>query len=438
MSYKTYENYKDSGIEWIGKIPSGWDLVRNKNLFIKSKVIVGQQWENFPVLSLTKKGVIFKDIELNEGKMPSDFSIYQIVNPGNLLLCLFDIDVTPRCVGFIKDKGIVSAAYSEIKAVTKLFMKYYFYWYLNLDFDKTLLHLSKNLRNSLSNEDFMALPIVKPPIDEQVKIARYLDKKTLQIDENIAKNKELISLLEEKKAALINQVVTKGLDPNVPMKDSGIEWIGEIPEHWEVSKLNRYANVTKLAGFEFTKYIRYIPNGEVIALRALNIKNNKLNLDNIVRISKEVSDNLPRSKLYKGDIIFTYVGAKTGAVALIDKDDTYHLAPNIAKITNYSKDSMNTDFLLYLLSSHHEQEEIWLKISKSGQEAISMEKIRTLSILIPPLEEQKDIVVYLEKHINNLNKIISKCQKNIRLLEEYKSSLIYHVVTGKIDVRDEV
>lgn len=106
-----------------------------------------------------------------------------------------------------------------------------------LDIDKQLLHLSKNLRNSLSTEDFMALSVVKPPLDEQIQIANYLNKKTAKIDETIAKNKELIDLLEEKRIALINHVVTKGLDPDVPMKDSGIEWIGNIPEHWETIKL---------------------------------------------------------------------------------------------------------------------------------------------------------------------------------------------------------
>ena len=203
---------KDSGIEWISEIPDHWKLVRNKNLFVKSKVIVGQQWEKFPVLSLTKKGVIIKDIELNEGKMPSDFSIYQIVNPGNLLLCLFDIDVTPRCVGFIKNKGIVSAAYSEIKPIDKIFMKYYFYWYLMLDLDKRLLHLSKNLRNSLSTDDFMSLPIVKPPLDEQIKIAEFLDNETLKIDEIIDKIQSNIEFLEEYKNSLIHHVVTGKID----------------------------------------------------------------------------------------------------------------------------------------------------------------------------------------------------------------------------------
>ena len=238
-----YDEYYDSKVEYIGFIPKTWDLVHNKHLFKKTKVIVGPNWDKYHVLSLTKQGVIIKDIEDNQGKMPSDFSIYQIVNPGNLLMCLFDIDVTPRCVGYIENKGIVSAAYTELSPITKIDMKYYYWWYLMLDIDKQLLHLSKNLRNSLSTEDFMALSVVKPPLEEQKQIANYLDKKTAKIDTTIAKNKELIQLLEEKRVALINQVVTKGLNPDVAMKDSGIEWIGEIPEHWDVEKIKNISQV---------------------------------------------------------------------------------------------------------------------------------------------------------------------------------------------------
>lgn len=233
-----YNNeFKDSKVEYIGKIPKSWKIIRNKHIFNKTKVIAGPNWDKYNILSLTKNGVIIKDIERDEGKMPSDFSIYQIVNPGNLLMCLFDIDVTPRCVGYIENNGIVSAAYTELSPIADINMKYYYWWYLMLDIDKQLLHLSKNLRNSLSTEDFMALSVVKPPLDEQIQIANYLNKKTAKIDETIAKNKELIDLLEEKRIALINHVVTKGLDPDVPMKDSGIEWIGNIPEHWETIKL---------------------------------------------------------------------------------------------------------------------------------------------------------------------------------------------------------
>lgn len=203
---------KDSNVEWIGKIPKHWELIKNKHIFKKSKVIVGPNWDKYDVLSLTKNGVIIKDIERNEGKMPSDFSIYQIVNPGNLLMCLFDIDVTPRCVGYIENKGIVSAAYTELSAIDNINIKYYYWWYLMLDIDKRLLHLSKNLRNSLSTEDFMALTVVKPPLEEQKQIDEFLTNEISKINDAITKIEDNINLLEEYKTSLIHNVVTGKID----------------------------------------------------------------------------------------------------------------------------------------------------------------------------------------------------------------------------------
>lgn len=203
---------KDSNVEWIGKIPKHWDLIKNKHIFKKSKVIVGPNWNKYNVLSLTKNGVIIKDIERNEGKMPSDFSIYQIVNPGNLLMCLFDIDVTPRCVGYIEKKGIVSSAYTELSAIDNINMKYYYWWYLMLDIDKRLLHLSKNLRNSLSTDDFMALTVVKPPLEEQKQIDEFLTNEISKINNTISKIEDNINLLDEYKTSLIHHVVTGKID----------------------------------------------------------------------------------------------------------------------------------------------------------------------------------------------------------------------------------
>ena len=442
MSYKTYDEYKESKMSWIDKIPSTWDTIKAKHCFnlsggyaFKSDDFTEEGIPLVRIGDITNGTIDFnncKRLPLEYATMMKEF----LVESGDILIAL-----TGATIGKIgqvpktNEKILLNQRVGKLSSDSSNYYKYI----LSSDLIKKQINLiaDGSAQENISNEDIGNFEIFDIDNGLKQQIANYLDKKTAKIDATIAKNEELIELLEEKRVALINQVVTKGLNPDVPMKDSGVEWIGEIPEHWDVVPLNRYVNVTKLAGFEFTEHIEYIPDGEIIALRALNIKNNKLNLNNIMKISKEVSNKLPRSKLFKGDLIFTYVGAKTGAVALIDKNNTYHLAPNIAKITNISKDKLNTQFLLYNIASHHEQEEIWFKIAKSGQEAISMEKIRTLTLLIPPIEEQRIIIDHLNEKISKIDEAVLKITKNIHFLEEYKTSLIHHVVTGKIDVRGE-
>src|SRR5699024_1276974 len=212
---------KDSGVEWIGEIPEHWELVRNKYLFKREKNIVGDQSSSYNVLSLTMRGVIHRDIESNEGKMPASFDSYQVVEPNNLLMCLFDIDVTPRTVGLVNSFGIVSPAYSNFKVIKEnVDVSFYYYWYLMLDFDKKLLHLSKNLRNSIGTADFGALECPLPGFLEQQEIVKYLNEKETLIIESIAMIKEQIKVIKEYRQALIYEAVTGKIDVQVMLKET--------------------------------------------------------------------------------------------------------------------------------------------------------------------------------------------------------------------------
>lgn len=431
--FKTCTELKDSEVEYIGSIPESWKIIRNKHIFKKNKVIVGSEWDKYNVLSLTKKGVIIKDIELNEGKMPSNFSIYQIVHPDNLLMCLFDIDVTPRCVGYIENKGIVSAAYTELSAKDKIHMKYYYWWYLMLDIDKQLLHLSKNLRNSLSIEDFMALHVIKPPLAEQKQIANYLNKQTAKIDNIISKNKELIQLLEEKRVSLINQVVTKGLNLNVSLKDSGIEWIGKIPKHWEVKRLKYNCSVNP-------SNKKSIPNE--------GLKINFLPMENVSEDGWFDLESLaPYSSISKGytyfengDVLVAKITPcfENGKSTLV-KDLKYGFGFGSTEFHVIRfKEQILPEFVYYIIKSY-----AFRTIGQAfmhgtaGQKRVGTNFIEDYMMVTPPIGEQEEIIEYLNNKTDKLTKAISKIQENINLLEEYKTSLIHHVVTGKIDVRGE-
>ena len=199
---------KDSGIEWVGQMPLAWDAVPNKYLMYKVKNVC-PVYNGEDILSLTTNGVIIRDLN-GGGKMPTSFDGYQKVTPGNLLMCLFDIDATPRCIGLVKNFGLTSPAYSQFVMRTGVYAPYYYYYYLMVDYTKELLHMAKNLRHSLTEDQLGAIKAPNPPYEEQVQIAEFLDKKCVEISRVIEdKNKQLATLDEYKKSLIFEYVTGK-------------------------------------------------------------------------------------------------------------------------------------------------------------------------------------------------------------------------------------
>ena len=197
---------KDSGIDWVGNMPKHWKKMPNKYLMYKEKTIC-PLYNGESILSLTMKGVVVRDLDAG-GKMPTSFDGYQQIEAGNLLMCLFDIDVTPRCIGLICNNGVTSPAYSQFIMKEDAYAPFYSYYYLMVDFTKELLHMAKNLRHSLNEEQFGAILAPVPPIEEQRQIAEFLDKKCKEIEEIIADKQSQIETLESYKKSLIYEYVT--------------------------------------------------------------------------------------------------------------------------------------------------------------------------------------------------------------------------------------
>ena len=198
---------KDSGVDWIGQIPEGGEVKKHKYIMSKTKTSCSH-YSGQKILSLTRQGVISRDVESGKGKMPASFDGYQFLTRGDLLLCLFDIDVTPRCVGVVESDGLTSPAYSRFKVSEDSSVYYYYYLFLSMDDDKVLLHLAKNLRNSLTEDDFGDIETIVPSYEEQVIIANYLNKKTLLIDKLIKLKKEQIENINKQRQTLIYDYVT--------------------------------------------------------------------------------------------------------------------------------------------------------------------------------------------------------------------------------------
>ena len=249
-----YSEYKDSGVEWLGEIPSHWRLLPGKSLFYENKRKNDGQKHN--ILSLSYGNIVIKQ-NVNEGLVPENYTNYQLIEHGNIVVRCTDLqnDKISLRTAISEYKGIITSAYLALIPNGNIVPKYLHYLLRNWDNTKELYRYGSGLRQSLSWLDFKNLQIPIPSLSEQQTIATYLDSQTSKIDEAIAQQQKMIDLLNERKQIIINNAVTKGLDPNVPMKDSGVDWIGMIPEYWEILKLK---HISKRKGNWNGSIARYI------------------------------------------------------------------------------------------------------------------------------------------------------------------------------------
>ena len=413
---------KDSGLKWIGKIPSSWNVMPNKYLMKKKKVIC-PVYKGEDILSLTMKGVIVRDLDAG-GKMPTSFDGYQRLEPGNLLMCLFDIDVTPRCIGLIKQVGLSSPAYSQFELNDMGNAEYYCYYYTMLDNDKTLLHLAKNLRHSLTEDQLGAISVIVPPVQEQKKIADFLDAKCSEIDALSADIQTQIDILEQYKRSVITEAVTRGLNPDVEMKDSGTPWCPLIPIHW------KYANPKAL----FTQRLdrAYPGDKQLTASQEYGViyqdEYMELTGTKIVTVMKDFSilkhvepnDFVISMRSFQGGLEYSErrVSISSAYVMLIPNNE-YVYPPFYRWFFKSSK------YINAIQSTSN--------LVRDGQ-AMRYANFAQVPLFIIPLDEQKQISEYLDEKVRKIDEILKSKNNQLEILAEYKKSLIYEYVTGKKEV----
>jgi len=428
MKYQAYADYKDSGVEWLGKIPSHWQYIRLKHV----ADLEGKKIEQ----DSTLKYVGMENIASGNGK----YIAKDDTNPEGLSTSFLKGDVLfgklrPYLAkSWLADfSGICSSEFLVLrnKQVCPQFLNYYT---LTDEFINQVDSSTYGSKMPRASWDFISLMDVPVPLDnESENIANFLGHETAKIDTLIEKQQQLIKLLKEKRQAVISHAVTKGLNANAPMRDSGVEWLGEVPEHWEIPKIGHCAFVTKLTGFEYTTLWRTSEDGEIIALRGFNVKDGKLDLYKAERISVDLSKKLARSKLSKGDIVFPCTGT-IGNAALIENDDKFHINQNIAKISFEGK--VSPKFAVYWLTSSFVRTLIDRNNMSGMQPVVLIGDIRKLPIPGMSLEEQDLITGYLDIQISKFNKIIGSGEQAIELMQERRTALISAAVTGKIDVRN--
>ena len=407
---------KESGIEWVGSIPDTWDVIPNKYIMHKEKNLC-EKWTGEDVMSLTMNGVIVRDLQNPTGKMPATFDGYQYIEDGDLLMCLFDIDVTPRCIGKVTHNGVTSPAYSNFKTHDNASRDYYYYYYLMVDNTKELLHLAKNLRHSFTEEQLGSLKVPMPPLTEQQVIADYLNEKCSKIDDIIAEANASVEEYKELKQAVIDNVTMTGIHDS-EMKYTDYVWFPEMPKSWNLV----------LASLLFREDVRPIDANDVsLSLSQVDglIPTDDMSERSLKSATHDnwkhvIPDDLVLNR-FKGHLGVFFASKYTGMVSF--HYGVYHAI----------RDDVYAKYYEYLFHSTTYKNIFALKSNgiTVGLQNLSNGNFYSVKILHPTLDEQIEIVKYLDKRTAEIDSLIAEKESLIKDLESYKKSLIYEVVTGK-------
>ncbi len=437
---KRYDSYKDSGIEWIGEIPSHWDCKRLKQL-VESPLKYGaneaaesddpSQPRYIRITDFGQNGVLREDTFKS---LPENLAREYLLEEGDILLARSGATVGKTFL-FQNYKGkacfagyLIRCRFSKNR-VDSRFINYYTFsnFYENW---KQSIFQQATIQN-IGADKYNQLLITTPPHSEQTLIANYLDQKTAQIDDLIAKKERLIQLLEEERTAIINQAVTKGLDPTVPMKDSGIEWLGEIPAHWEVMRLRNIVDTVKTGSTPPSDEIQFFEPQEINWYGPGDFEN--LILGEAKRKISHLAIEENKCRLFPSNsILLIGIGATVGKVGLITEPSSSNQQINAIILKKF----YNPSFYLFFLASI--KEIIIMEASSATLPIFNQTQTKNIIISVPPIEEQNQIVGFIQNQTERIQTISAKTQQEIELLKEYKTALISEVVTGKVDVRKYV
>jgi type I restriction enzyme S subunit len=435
--YQKYAEYKDSGIEWLGEIPSHWKVV-------PCRAVVEHQTEkntnstSSNYLSLMANiGVIrYEDKGDIGNKKPEDLSKCKVVKKGQLVINSMNYSI--GSFGMSQYDGICSPVYIVLQPISgvysqrfalRIFENSFFQKYLSTFGNGILEH-----RAAINWEDIKGKYVPLPSLEEQNHILNFLDHETSKIDSLIAKQEKLIELLKEKRQAVISHAVTKGLNPNVPMKDSGVEWLGQVPEHWQTSCTKYLLEIPITDGPHETP--QFVDEG-IPFISAEAIHKGKINFDKKRGyIKPELNDIY--SKKYSPkleDIYMVKSGATTGKVAMVETEEKFNIWSPLA-VFRCNKIKILPKFLLAVFNSNHFYDALVLNWSYGTQQNIGMGVLSNIEIPCPPINEQQEIIQHIDNELKVFKNLENKANHAIQLMQERRTALISSVVTGKIDVRN--
>lgn len=421
---------KESGIEWVGLIPDDWKIAKNNRLFNISKQLVNENWKNTQLLSLTKSGIIEKNINDGGGKQPESFGTYQYVEKDDIVLCLFDIDVSAVFSDRSKYDGMISPAYRVMKCTDAILPVYAKWWFDAVNIGRYYLIYTKSLRKTIDVDGFGNILTVVPPLSEQQAIADYLDETCSKIDEIIAEANASVDEYKELKQSVIFEAVTKGLDKDIEMKNSEVEGMGFIPKKWPVVRFMKVNYVRARLGWKGLKAEEYVDVGYPF-LAAYHIVNNHLCWESLNCITKERYDESPEIKLSIGDLVLVKDGAGIGKCARIDEMPLGEATVNSSLSVITPNKLLDYRYEYYYFMSPLFQNIIARLKNGMGVPHLTQESMKDIYLPLPSKKEQQAIADYLDNKVVELDSLITEKESLINDLEAYKKSLIYEVVTGK-------
>lgn len=440
MNLPRYERYKDSGVPWLGEIPAHWGAKRLKYMVscygggTPSKG--NAEYWNGDIPWVSPKDMACQVIIDSEDHITEEAiqeSATKIIEPGAVLVVVRSgilRHTIPVAINTVK-----VALNQDMKAlVPKKMLRGEFLKYYIQGLNGSLLDVWSKMGctvESIETEYMLNSVFPTVPLSEQAAIAAFLDRETARIDSLIEKKRRFIELLQEKRSALISHAVTRGLNPVAPLRDSGIEWLGQIPAHWEVKRL-RFLTSQITVGIVVTPSKYYTDDG-IPALRSLNVKPGHITSQDLVFISEESNVLLAKSKIYRGDLVSIRTG-QPGTTAVVD--DSYHGANCIDLIITRSSKAFDSQFMCFVLNSDRAAVQFSAGSDGALQQHFNIETAKNLLIPLPPMEEQLIITQYVDRETTRLDNLRTKVESAIDKLKEYRSALITGAVTGKIDVRE--
>lgn len=422
---------KDSGIPWIVEIPETWNVNMLSSLFDEHKQ-KNKDLSETNLLSLSYGKIIRKDINTNEGLLPESFDGYNIISDGDIVFRLTDLQNDKRSLrtGLCLEKGIITSAYVTIRARQKLYSPYYHYLVHSYDVCKVFYGMGDGVRQGMNYSDLRKLLLVSPSYSEQQRIAEFLDRKCAEVDEMIALQEQIIEELKAYKQSVITEAVTKGLNPAATMRNSGIEWIGSIPEYWEVCRIKNIAtgfsngtSVTQLAD----------EDSQYAVTRIETISTGKINYDKVGYVP--FFEGINKYLLVKGDILISNINSleRVGNSAMYMGEQTLYHGMNLLRV--HTNERMFATYLHYYLRSKAFLEQMKSCCNHAiNQVSVSSSTLKNLYIVLPNLTEQQAIADYLDEKCADIDSLIQTKQSKIDSLKEYKKSIIYEYVTGKREV----
>jgi len=433
MSFPKYPEYKDSGVEWLGEVPEHWATQRLKFIFAIKKRIAGA--EGFDVLSITQQGIIIKDIEGSKGQFSDDYSKYQIVECGDF--AMNGMDLLTGYVDLSIFYGVTSPDYRVFSLIDEAaWDKNYLLRLLQNGYKQKIFYAfgqgaSQLGRWRFPTQAFNDFIFPRPSKAEQSAIATFLDRETAKIDTLVAEQEKLIELLKEKRQAVISHAVTKGLDPNVLTKDSGVEWLGDVPEHWKICRV-------KHACSHVVDCLHTTPTyeGEVEfpAIRTADVERGTLLLDQARLVSREIyEERIQRLNPKAGDILYSREGERFGMAALVPHGVDLCLGQRMMMFRTQTFAS--SEYLMWTLNSDSIYKQVLERVGGSTSPHVNISDIVNFHVSLPPGNEQAEIARHINGIVAELDPLIVEATRTIDLLKERRSALISAAVTGKIDVR---